>query len=106
MSSGSNAKPAQVTGLSEKPINSDFGIWPNPTDGKVTISYRSQNSEKTHFVVYNSLGQVVKTIDTSENTSGENTYILDLKDQDAGIYFLSTKIKGVYHSQKLIYTKN
>lgn len=105
MGSGSNARPAQVTGLGE---NSDrevsLELFPNPNNGKTALHYWSQGASESQFRLYNSLGQVVNLF-TAEGL-GEHRIDIDLTSLEAGIYFLKGEVEGTPVSQKLVYTKD
>ena len=68
----------------------DFNIYPNPTNGELTVSINSLN-ENTFVDVFDNLGQVIY----HEKISNLNTTI-DLNEYVAGVYFIkiSTNISS------------
>ena len=68
-------------GISENDFASTIVLYPNPSDGKLTINLKSFSGENTELNVYDILGKMVYK--TSLNT--ENN-MLDLSFLQAGIY--------------------
>jgi hypothetical protein len=61
-------------------------IYPNPTDGTVTIDYKADNQESgiEEVIVFNSLGAIIN----KKKYYSQKTITLNLSDQVSGIYFL------------------
>jgi hypothetical protein len=70
-----------TTGIESVNTNSSFNIYPNPSNGIVTISQEKESA----ISVFNSLGVLVEFI---KNPTKQIT--LDLSVQKAGIYFIKT----------------
>lgn len=106
---GSNNRSSAITGISENTLNnSALTVFPNPSSGKIIIHYTTQTETKTEFVLLNNLGQLIKKILVTQNSSGENSLELDLNTMgiESGIYFLSAKIDAGTSTQKIVYSKN
>ena len=71
----------QTIGMKSIENKSSFNIYPNPSNGIVTIAQDKESS----FSIYNSLGRLVRNI---ENSSKQTT--VDLSTQAAGLYFIKT----------------
>ena len=70
------------------PLKSELKIYPNPTKGKMTISFSSfQKNDK--YIIKNALGQVLQ----SRDIENENSRI-DLGKKNKGLYFISIKRDG------------
>lgn len=62
----------------------DMMVYPNPSNGLVTLEFSSSVNENARIEVVNITGQVVY----ERETSAGNSQILDLQNLDRGIYFL------------------
>ncbi len=69
-------------------LESEIALYPNPSDGNIYIKHTSDETYSEIRVV-NSIGQVVKLIDTSANTS--EVYHLLLENFAPGMYILELK---------------
>jgi len=94
----SNQSPS---GIEEIASESGFGIYPNPTNGQFTISYSSNQNEKTYIKVMDLSGRVI--FDESLNmVSGVNKQDLNLLGLSSGMYFIELNTSGNHLTQKLI----
>ena len=84
-----------VRDLSEK----DYQIFPNPSDGHITISPFSAENELQEITVRNLRGQVVFN---KSYSSPENEYLIDLSSAQSGTYFLNIVTRFVVLTRKLI----
>lgn len=87
--------------LNTKNINSieNLKIYPNPTNGNITIS-NIKNIELKTIEVYSVLGSLVEQISVKQNPSKIN---LDLSQLNKGIYLLKVlDIDGASNTQKLV----
>jgi len=66
----------------------DLSIYPNPTNEDVTISFNTQNSEKTSLEIVNSLGEVIYS-ETIASTGGEQNLTVDLSEISTGLYYVT-----------------
>ena len=64
-------------------------IYPNPSSGDFTVSCSSCSSELSELVIYDVIGELLKTIPI---TSGKTN--IKIKDLDAGVYFVVLKMNG------------
>ncbi len=70
-------------GLNEFGLNASMSIFPNPNDGKFTVSFTEMNTEKVSVQIINTLGQVV-----SEGGVVNNSLEVDIRNSGAGIYMI------------------
>ena len=70
-------------------------LYPNPTNGQVSLSYQSGESAQNSVKIYNLLGAIVLS-ETYSASSGLNTLNFDLSQYNQGIYILelSTEQQG------------
>jgi hypothetical protein len=72
------------TGLnSPTAAKTEVNVFPNPSLNLITVSIKQQGSVVSSLVLFNSLGQAVKTI-----SNPQNEVVLDLGNFEAGIYLL------------------
>lgn len=86
-------------GLDEMKTLSTFTVYPNPSDGKITLTDVNLSTPFYTLDITNSLGQLVysrKQISTSGNL------VIDLSKEKAGIYFIQLSDGEKQLRQKLI----
>ena len=74
-------------GIEEVELSNKIGLFPNPTRNEFTIDFSGFNSTAT-IEVYNVIGKLVKNI--SSNGIADKI-VIDLKNEDSGIYFVNIK---------------
>lgn len=85
--------------------NDVITIYPNPANDVLNIRMDVSSNDRGVVNVYNSIGQVVKTI-AIEPTPGQNTYTLSVGDMAHGQYFVSFSMDNKnYPVQKLMVTR-
>jgi len=84
---------ADCTGLLEEQKLIGFNLYPNPSNGLMTL----QMSVPTRVIIFNALGSKV-----FENNFHEGSHSLDLRTLKKGIYFLEYKFAGKSELKKLI----
>ncbi len=93
------------TPIATKETQSDinFSIFPNPSNGQLTLQYKSENTLETIWELYNSIGilQYQKTMQKTDNQENVNVdYLLD------GMYFWHLKTnEKILQSGKLLLIK-
>jgi hypothetical protein len=84
--------------------NIGFDVFPNPTNGEVTLKLNAANSGKTFISVLNTLGQVV--FEKHVNMlSGINTIQIDTKDFAVGVYNITVMSNNSTSIKKLTVIK-
>ena len=63
-------------------------IYPNPTDGEFTVSWKNRYDSRLTITIYNISGQLIKTVQTDP---GVNEIKLNLNGVRKGIYFIELK---------------
>ena len=86
----------------ESPIlGNDFLIYPNPNIGVFSIKFNSNRNEKIKIIVYNNIGQKIKTFEnqfTDENSSKD----ISLENFKPGIYYLKVLFGTKSKTKKII----
>ena len=78
----------------------DFAVFPNPSDGLINVSFRSEETSDVEIVVYDLLGRkmVQKDFRTSSNAFDEK---INLENLAGGIYILRVKRGNKMSSHKI-----
>lgn len=105
-------KPTLVEGEDET-IPSSFELfqsYPNPFNNTTAIKYRLQKTADVSLVIYNVLGQKVRTLVEEEKQRGAVTVIWDGKDEQgkdlsSGIYFYRLTAGEVSQTRKMVLLK-
>lgn len=96
-----NDNSSNVNELAQALENERIEIFPNPNNGKFQINF--ENVEITDIVIYNSIGQKIKTDNATINSFFQNRTI---KIATNGLYHLQFHLKdGRVISQKVVVTK-
>jgi hypothetical protein len=90
-------------GLNELSQSIAFGIYPNPTTGAATISFRLSEHSKINYSVCDVIGRVVESEKTLSLDPGPHHFnVNENGNLKTGIYFVNFDINGQRISQKLI----
>lgn len=81
----------------EGKLKPSLNAYPNPSKGKFTISLSQASSATYKISLSNTIGHVIKVIEVQP---GYHSYIIDLSDKPAGVYFYSLSV-----NDKLVETK-
>ncbi len=91
-----------VLALDDKQNNlNEITLYPNPTTGKLTLSFTTQKSTNATWTLYNELGKKIK-IDKQKLIVGNNQINLDLKKLKKGVYFVSLEIDGRLVTKQIV----
>jgi hypothetical protein len=82
------------------PANSNFAIYPNPTDGKIKILPQTSISGKATVTIMNSLAETV--IETTLTFEHNQAAQLDLSQLAKGVYVLKIATDKTEYNTKLI----
>jgi len=84
--------------------------YPNPFSNQTTIKYDIAEATSVKIYIYNTVGQLVKTIDQGENSIGTHTVDWDGKNDDdetlsSGVYFYQLHTKDFNKTMKMLLVK-
>ena len=84
--------------------------YPNPFNNQTTIQYDIAEATSVKIYIYNTLGQLVKTIDQGENSVGTHTAGWDGTNDDgdtlsSGVYFYQLRTKDFNKTMKMLLVK-
>ena len=85
----------------DKLVKESFNIYPNPTSGTATVSFKAFTSGRSTVNVANLIGQTVKTVDV-QVVNGTNNVVLDLNNLNQGIYLVTVGNGKNKITQKLV----
>ena len=104
-SSTSTATNFNVTGINSIADNAILTIFPNPSNGFITINYTSKGkSEYINIEVINNLGQLVYT-EKIDNCTNDCNKIIDMNSYQKGIYLVRIVADGDVHIKKVLLVK-
>ena len=72
---------------------SEINVYPNPTPGKVNVSFNSALPEKLTFKVVDVVGRILY-LQTNSFNDGSNSKEIDLSEMASGIYFIVIEKAG------------
>ena len=79
----------------------NMDVYPNPANGKATLSIDLLQDENVSIKVYNTIGQLMKEVNAQAN-SGENKIDLDLNGLTAGVYMVKVNAGKTTSTKKII----
>jgi len=77
-----------------------FQNYPNPFNPSTVISYQLPRGSDVELVLYNSLGQLVKTIVSSRQSAGTYSVAINMQNYSSGIYFYRLKAGEQFEETK------
>ena len=90
-------KYASGTGIAENNTETDFNIYPNPTNGKMEV--RSEALKVRSIEIYNILGEIIYSI---INNRQQEKYDIDISSSPKGIYFFKIYDKEKIYIEKIV----
>ncbi|HQQ94980.1 MAG TPA: T9SS type A sorting domain-containing protein [Bacteroidia bacterium] len=91
---------------SSKSVQNNISLYPNPSNGLVTIEFPADNQENTRIQMFDLNGRLVKSIEGSKDGSGMVKQNIETSDLNPGIYIISVSgDSNVKRAAKLIVTK-
>lgn len=72
------------------------------TDGQLTLRVAIQEAGSYPITIYNTAGQVIKTIQLSSDAPTTRYWHFDIRDLAKGMYVLELDIRGQKHTQKFV----
>ncbi len=79
--------------------NSNAIIYPNPFINNVTIEYANATSSRGNANLYDTMGNLIKTINVPVNTT---FLVINLNDLDPGTYVLSYTMNSMNYAQRVV----
>jgi hypothetical protein len=92
-------------GIQSHEMNNVMSVFPNPFNGKTTVSYWLPAQDNVTFSVYNSTGQLVRSEDLGTLQAGKHEFFLESNGLPSGIYLLELKAGSKDYTRKISITK-
>lgn len=92
----------------ESTINKDFNLlqnYPNPFNPTTTIKFMVPYTSYVEFNLYNSMGQLINTINKGVFSAGSHQFLFDGSKLSSGIYLLQMKSQNFNKTIKLLLMK-
>lgn len=91
------------TTLSVEEISSveSFSVFPNPANSVMNVELEMVSSERISIDFVNMLGQVVKSVDLGQRSTGLNREVIDIQDMADGFYLMNVTIGNDQLTHKL-----
>lgn len=87
------------TGVSEIDYFNKVSIGPNPTNGIININFLEKLNKLNNIVVYNNMGQIIKTVAINQQNSD---YTIDITNAAAGLYIVHLQFDEGVISRKVV----
>ncbi|MDT8411643.1 MAG: LamG-like jellyroll fold domain-containing protein [Vicingaceae bacterium] len=87
-----------VVGIDEEKTNFNVSIFPNPTDGLITINFNDGLNQETNYTITSIEGKVI----TTQTNITTNNIVVDLSNESKGVYFLKINSENKNAVYKLI----
>jgi hypothetical protein len=102
-------KRERVKGPEDKP-GGGIGLWPNPSDGDVTISLTMQERGLARVVFYDVMGRVVRILYDCDTAPGLHLLHWDGRDSRgltvvSGVYFCTILTDASSHNRRVVITR-
>lgn len=91
---------ALITGLNDKNFDATFQVFPNPAKDAFNVTLSNSNNENGTIVIYNAVGQVVKTIELGNASLLEKN--INISDLSSGIYIVKTTLGNKASARRLL----
>lgn len=95
----------EPTDVIEYSDENNFSISPNPTSGKIKLSFEQINPDILKIYLTDLVGNIIRNIKSEYISSGKHEIDLDLSDQLLGIYFINIETSEYTKSFKIILEK-
>jgi hypothetical protein len=79
-------------GINENAIAEKIKVYPNPFDNNATVEFTISKTSQVKLNMYNSLGEIVYTLDQNQYTTGTHILTIDGSGFAAGLYNISLTV--------------
>jgi PKD repeat protein len=98
--------PATVLGIQETKLLDSWKVYPNPSQGAVTIRYTLLQNSGINLAVYDEVGREVLALENiASQVSGSHEVHFNASDLQAGSYFVRMKTNDKVETQRIILMK-
>ena len=82
-----------------------FDNYPNPFNSGTTIKFNLPNATNINIVIYNSLGEKVKTVVNQSFEAGKHSIKISMNEFSSGVYFCQIIAEDFMEIQKMVFLK-
>jgi hypothetical protein len=79
----------------------NFSIFPNPVSSLLNLKFMSTEAGKTNVLIYNTMGDIVKS-EAIELKIGENNSVINLSKLPSSVYTIQMLLDGKIQTEKII----
>ena len=90
-----------VSGIEEMVRLIDLKLFPNPTNGNVTVNMEGLSGESVIAVLTDGLGREVSREDLG-NLTGQYVHMLDLTSVESGVYYLQMNVANAAQVLRIV----
>ncbi|MES2679930.1 MAG: T9SS type A sorting domain-containing protein [Bacteroidota bacterium] len=106
MISGASNARGGATGIQNNRENANtVSVHPNPTNQSLTVAFKNVTNSPVQITLVNSLGQLQKEIEISNNMSSELVLDLEALQLSDGLYFVNVTMNKETFTTKVMYQK-
>jgi hypothetical protein len=88
-------------GIESPDVHNVLSVYPNPFDGKTTVSYYLPEQENVTFTVFNATGQIVRSEEIGIQGNGKHEFVLESNGLVSGIYLLELRAGSKVYTRKI-----
>ncbi|MEO8761046.1 MAG: T9SS type A sorting domain-containing protein [Bacteroidia bacterium] len=103
------AEPTTCTsasGIKSITEGTELSVYPNPANGKVTISFTNETENNAVLSLININGQVLNATQTHQKNSNQETFVIDTTPLAAGVYYCKVQLADKTSIKKLVVLAN
>lgn len=79
-----------------------LSVYPNPANNNVYVNFDLKSSANVNITISNMVGQTVMNVANLNNVNGMQSVNVDVKDLNAGVYFVNVNVNNEIKVQKLV----
>jgi len=93
---------AVVLGISEIKVEETLSVYPNPSNGKISVEFKFKNVEDVFIKIYNTSGKLVKHEKFADGNSSKNRFDINLAELPKGLYFIQASSESQVQYGKVL----
>lgn len=90
------------TNIEEIKLSNAISVYPNPTDGRIRISFNSIREDEVSIALFDITGRKVNELTQNKKMTGTQVLDWNIGHVNSGIYFLSVKIGDKNYTNKIV----
>lgn len=90
------------TNIEEIKFSNTISVYPNPTEGRIKISFNTTYENEVSFALFDITGRKVNELTQNKKMTGTQVLDWNIGNLNSGIYFLSVKIGDKNYINKIV----